>query len=256
MAAFSPFVPLRVLSSYSMLEGAIDPKAIAKLAKERGFPAIAVCDRNGLYSVPAFASACKDAGIQPLIGTLLAVARPGSDAIDWLALFAQNEAGWLNLCRLVSRAHLDRPLERDPHVALRDLDGYTDGLIALTAAGEGVLVRLLAEGRHDQADAMAERLAALFPGRLYIEVARRGDPAEAVDRVVGEVGVPLLVGHLPLRLVLRDEVVLVLAAGHHREQHPQVERAELAALDQKDLVFEKLRGRKERNGGWALSMAV
>ena len=178
MAAFSPFVPLRVLSSYSMLEGAIDPKAIAKLAKERGFPAIAVCDRNGLYSVPAFASACKDAGIQPLIGTLLAVARPGSDAIDWLALFAQNEAGWLNLCRLVSRAHLDRPLERDPHVALRDLDGYTDGLIALTAAGEGVLVRLLAEGRHDQADAMAERLAALFPGRLYIEVARRGDPAE------------------------------------------------------------------------------
>ena len=45
---FAPFVPLRVQSSYSMLEGAIEPKAIAKLAKERGFPAIAICDRNGL----------------------------------------------------------------------------------------------------------------------------------------------------------------------------------------------------------------
>ena len=44
---YAPFVPLRVLSSYSMLEGAIDPKAIAKLARERGFPAIAICDRNG-----------------------------------------------------------------------------------------------------------------------------------------------------------------------------------------------------------------
>ncbi len=47
--AYAPFVPLRILSSYSMLEGAIDPKAIAQLAKDRGFPAIAICDRNGLY---------------------------------------------------------------------------------------------------------------------------------------------------------------------------------------------------------------
>ena len=69
--AFAPFVPLRVLSSYSMLEGAIDPKAIAKLAKERGFPAIAICDRNGLYGTPAFAAACKAEGVQPIVGTLL-----------------------------------------------------------------------------------------------------------------------------------------------------------------------------------------
>ncbi len=71
--AFEPFVPLRVLSSYSMLEGAIDPKAIAKLAKERGFPAIAIADRNGLYAAMSFAGAARDAGIQPIIGTLLGV---------------------------------------------------------------------------------------------------------------------------------------------------------------------------------------
>ncbi len=179
MAVFSPFVPLRVLSSYSMLEGAIDPKAIAKLAKERGFPAIALCDRNGLYAAPAFASACKDAGIQPIIGTLLAVARPDAPAtIDWLALYAQDEAGWLNLCRLVSRAHLHRPLEMDPHVPLSELEGHTAGLIALSGAGEGALVRLLAEGRTEQASDYAQRMEALFPGRFYVEVARRGDAAE------------------------------------------------------------------------------
>ena len=44
--AYAPFVPLRVFSSYTMLDGAIDPKAVAKLAKERGFPAIAIADRN------------------------------------------------------------------------------------------------------------------------------------------------------------------------------------------------------------------
>ncbi len=175
---YAPFVPLRVLSSYSMLEGAIDPKAIAKLAKERGFPAIAICDRNGLYGTTAFAAACKGEGVQPIVGTLLGVARGGDGPIDWLALFAQDEAGWQNLCHLVSRAHLDRPLELEPHVALADLEGRTEGLIALTGAGEGAATRLLAEGRRDQAEAMLERLAALFSDRLYVELARRGDPAE------------------------------------------------------------------------------
>jgi DNA polymerase-3 subunit alpha len=174
---FAPFVPLRVLSSYSMLEGAIDPKEIAKLAKERGFPAIAICDRNGLYGIMAFAAACKDAGVQPIIGTLLGVAR-GDDrgTVDYLPLYAQDDAGYDNLCHLVSAAHLDRPLERDPHVTLADLEGRTEGLIALTGAGEGGLTRLLAEGQHEAAARLADRLDVLFPERLYVELARAGDP--------------------------------------------------------------------------------
>ncbi len=176
---FQPFVPLRVLSSYSLLEGAIDPKAGAKLAKERGFPAIAVCDRNGLYSAVMFAGACKSEGIQPIIGTLLGVARDGSEGklVDYLPLFAQDETGYDNLCHLVSRAHLDRPLELEPHVSMDDLSGHTDGLIALTGANEGALTLLLAEEQRPAAEAFADRLQSLFPGRLYIELARHGDPA-------------------------------------------------------------------------------
>jgi len=179
--AFAPFVPLRVLSSYSMLEGAIDPKEIAKLAKERGFPAIAICDRNGLYGVMPFAAACKSEGVQPIIGALLGVAREGVEgsgarSIDYLALLAQDDEGYDNLCHLVSQAHLDRPLELDPHVTLADLEGRTGGLIALTGAGEGCLTRLLAEGQHEAAARIADRLEALFPQRLYIELARHGDP--------------------------------------------------------------------------------
>jgi DNA polymerase-3 subunit alpha len=174
---FAPFVPLRVMSSYSMLEGAIDPKEIAKLAKERGFPAIAICDRNGLYGIMAFAAACKAEGVQPIIGALLGVARDETrGTVDYLPIFAQDDAGYDNLCHLVSAAHLDRPLERDPHVTLAELEGRTDGLIALTGAGEGGLTRLLAEGQQEAAERLAERLEALFPGRLYIELARAGDP--------------------------------------------------------------------------------
>ncbi|MXO61362.1 DNA polymerase III subunit alpha [Altererythrobacter salegens] len=175
---YSPFVPLRVLSSYSMLEGAIDPKAIARLAKSRGFPAIAIADRNGLYGAPYFAGAAIGEGIQPIVGALLGVAREAGGAIDYLPLYAQDEAGWNNLCHLVSSAHLDRPLELEPHVALDDLEGHTDGLIALTGAAEGALTRLLADGREDAARKMAARLATLFPGRLYVELARRGNAAE------------------------------------------------------------------------------
>ncbi|MCA0911267.1 DNA polymerase III subunit alpha [Qipengyuania gaetbuli] len=176
---YKPFVPLRVLSAYSMLEGAIDPKAMAKLAKEHGFPAIAIADRNGLYGAVMFANACKAEGVQPIIGTLLGVARDEEGRIvDYLPLYAQDEAGYDNLCHLVSRAHLDRPLEFEPHVRLSDLEGHTDGLIALTGASEGGVTRLLAEGQVSHATAMLDRLEALFPGRLYIELARRGNEAE------------------------------------------------------------------------------
>ncbi|MBV7260050.1 DNA polymerase III subunit alpha [Erythrobacter crassostreae] len=174
---FAPFIPLRVLSSYSMLEGAIDPKAIAKLSKERGFPAIAICDRNGLYGAVLFAGGCKGEGVQPIIGTLLGVARDeDGKQVDYLPLYAQDETGYDNLCHLVSKAHLDRPLELDPHVSMADLEGHTDGLIALTGAGEGALTRLLAEQQTPAAEAVCDRLQKLFPDRFYIELARNGMP--------------------------------------------------------------------------------
>ena len=176
--AYAPFVPLRVFSSYTMLDGAIEPKAAAKLARERGFPAIAITDRNGLYCAPAFAGYAREAGIQPIVATFLAVANEDAGAnerpIDWLGLYAQNEAGWENLCHLVSAAHLDRPLEMDPHVRMADLEGHSDGLICLAGAGDGALARLLAAGRQEEAGALCARLEQLFPGRLYIEIARRG----------------------------------------------------------------------------------
>lgn len=181
--AHSGFVPLRIFSSYTMLEGAIEPKAIAKRAKELGFPAVGLCDRNGLYAAMSFGDAAAKAGVQPVIGTLLAVARPDMPdgvavPIDWLALYAQDEKGYGNLCDLVSMAHLDRPIELDAHIPFEALNGRTDGLIALTAGGEGALARLYAEGQDDRATAYADRLQALFPDRLYIEIVRRLDAVE------------------------------------------------------------------------------
>ncbi|WP_228243760.1 DNA polymerase III subunit alpha [Porphyrobacter sp. GA68] len=178
---FAPFVPLRIASAYSMLDSAIEPKEIAKLAKERGFPAAAICDRNGLYGVIPFAKACSEEGIQPIIGALLGVARPATEdrcEVDYLPLLVQDETGYANLCDLVSRAHLDRPLEQEPHVPLAMLHGRTDGLIALTGAGEGGVTRLLADGQDTASQALLKQLAAIFPDRLYVELARCGNEVE------------------------------------------------------------------------------
>ncbi|HEY0628468.1 MAG TPA: PHP domain-containing protein, partial [Sphingomicrobium sp.] len=179
---FVPYVPLRVFSSFTMLEGAIEPKAIAKQAAKLGFPAIALNDRNGLYAAMAFGEACMEAGVQPVIGAMLAVARPDdigpAGALDWLVLLAQDEDGYNNLCHLVSSAHLDRPIQEEPHVPFDALHGATDGLICLTGGGEGALARLFADGQADKAGSYAGRLKALFPDRLYIELSRRGDAIE------------------------------------------------------------------------------
>jgi DNA polymerase III subunit alpha len=70
----SPYVPLRILSSFTMLEGAMEPKTIAERAVKLGFPAAALTDRNGLYGAMPFTDACFAKGVQPIIGAMLAVA--------------------------------------------------------------------------------------------------------------------------------------------------------------------------------------
>jgi len=178
----APFVPLRVFSSFTMLEGAMEPKTIADRAAKLGFPAVALADRNGLYGAMPFSDACFAKGVQPIVGAMLGVARPpeigGEARIDWLVLLAKDERGYGNLCKLVSSAHLDRPLEQDPHVEFSRLEGLNDGLLALTAGGEGALARLMSDGQKLKAEAYLDRLQALFPERLYIELSRRGDPIE------------------------------------------------------------------------------
>ena len=168
-----------------MLEGAMEPKIIAERAAKLGFPAISITDRNGLYGVMPFSDACFAKSVQPIIGAMLAVSRPpelgGEQAIDWLVLLAKDDQGYANLCKLVSSAHLDRPLEEEPHVPIEKLEGLSEGLIALTAGAEGALARLLAEGQQLKAEAYFDRLQLLFPGRLYIEIARRGDSTEEVS---------------------------------------------------------------------------
>ncbi|WP_426163168.1 DNA polymerase III subunit alpha [Sandarakinorhabdus sp. DWP1-3-1] len=181
-SAHAGFVHLRLQSAYSMLEGAIQPEDLAKACRRGLFPAAGLADRGNMFAAMDFSYAAKEAGVQPIIGAMVAVERPGSrtaltrPAFDWLVLHAQDAAGYANLIALVSQAHLGGDPSEDPHIQLGDLDGRTEGLICLTGGADGALARLLAEGQpHED---YATTLMRLFPGRLYVEISRSGEPIE------------------------------------------------------------------------------
>ncbi len=177
------FVHLRLHSAYSMLEGAIQPEDLAKACRKGGFPAGALVDRGNMFAAMDYSYAAKDAGVQPIIGAMVAVERPGSrtaltrPVFDWLVLLTQDQAGYSNLISLVSQAHLGADPTDDPHLKLTEFDGRTDGLLCLTGGADGALARLLADGQ--PIDDYADALVRLFPGRLYVEISRANDPIEA-----------------------------------------------------------------------------
>jgi len=229
--SYAPFVPLRIFSGFTMLEGAMEPKDIAKHVAKLGFPAAALTDRNGLYGAMAFGDACKKAGVQPIIGAMLCLQRPERpdavpNAYDWVALYAQDETGYANLCHLVCAAHLDRPLEEPAHVSFEALEGHTDGLICLTAGAEGGLVKLLGEGQDYAAEGYADRLKVLFPERLYVEISRRGNDLEARTEaaligLADMFGLPLVATNPTLyaeaSFHAAHDVMLCIAAGTYVE---------------------------------------
>ena len=145
-------------------------------------PALAVTDRGNLFGVLEISSACAKAGVQPVVGCQIGIrrvdgtARHGgpAPAPDSLVLLAQDEAGYRNLLALSSDAFLETDGHEAAQLDLDALDGRGDGLIVLAGALDSAIGRLLAEGQAEAARALLERLAGLFPDRLYVEIQRHG----------------------------------------------------------------------------------
>ena len=176
------FVHLRVKSAYSLLEGAVRPKELPELARYAGTPAVAVTDTNNLFGVFEISDTLAKAGIQPIVGTLLSVefqARAPHNTGSrkkppHVALLVQNEAGYLNLTKLLSAAYLDVEAGDWPHVKAEKLFAHSDGLILLTGGVGGAVNQLLLDGQREAADAVLDAMARAFPNRLYVELQRHG----------------------------------------------------------------------------------
>lgn len=182
------FIHLRVHSAYSLSEGAIVVKELVKLCQHYQMPAVAVTDTNNLFGSLEFSMAASGAGIQPIIGCQLSIQPVAEDTTvgraphavqpDQLVLLVQNEAGYHNLLKIVSQAHLNPAGGHGPLLSYDDLEGRTEGLIALSGGMHGAIARYLLAGNEDGAETALKALDSLFKGRFYIELQRHGLPEE------------------------------------------------------------------------------
>ena len=178
------FVHLRVKSAYSLIEGAIRPKELAKLCVENAMPAVAVTDVNNVFGVFDWTDTVAKSGVQPIVGCMLAVELTGAQTLGskpkppYLPIYVQNEKGYLNLCKLLSAAYLEVDPGDWPHVTAEKLAKYSEGIIAITGGPTGPLNKLIETGQMEMAEAVLDKLAAAFPNRLYVELQRHGLPEE------------------------------------------------------------------------------
>ncbi len=174
------FIHLRVHSAFSLKEGAIHVKKLPALCEKMGFPAVGIADSNNLFGALEFSESAAKAGVQPLMGLQLALAfaeaAPGEKPVEPapVALYAQDEAGWLNLMALSSAAFLETDTSQLPHVTPERLAAHAEGVICLTGGADGPLGRHLQANRQGAAEALARRLAGIFPRQLYVEIQRHG----------------------------------------------------------------------------------
>ena len=165
-------------------EGAVRPKELAGLAREMRMPAVAVTDTNNLFGVFEISETLAKAGVQPIIGVTLSVdldaAAPATghtqvrDNYPSVAILVKDEAGYINLSKLLSSAYLDVGAGELPHATVEKLAALSGGLILLTGGPNGPIDRLIAAGQPQAAEAALGCLAAAFGDRLYVELQRHG----------------------------------------------------------------------------------
>ena len=189
------FIHLRVHSAYSLAEGALPIKQLVKTAEKYQMPALGITDRNNLFGALEFSQTMAGQGLQPVIGCTVSFRFEMIDKDDDssnggkapvgknvqmsakhgdLVLIAKNETGYDNLLKIVSNAYLaDNGLD-EPIVTCSTLEQYIEGLIILTGGPDGAIDLALRDGAGERARLMMERLKAIAPDHLYVEMQRHG----------------------------------------------------------------------------------
>jgi DNA polymerase III subunit alpha len=197
------FSHLHVRSAFSFLEGLASPAELAQAASRLEMPALALTDHNRLSGAIEFYDACRQQGVQPVLGMEAEVLPPpelaahtGASASP-LTLLACEPGGWGSLCRLSSRLQAD-PAGATPLPFPALAEGST-GLLCLTGGERSLLNRLLQSGGEPAATAWLERLRELFAGRLYVELQIHSPHdrpiAERLSRLAARLRLPTVATH-------------------------------------------------------------
>ena len=177
------FVHLHVHTEYSLLDGSNKIKEYVSRVKELGMNSAAITDHGVMYGVIDFYRAAKAAGIKPILGCEVYVA-PGSrfektpgmtdDRYYHLVLLAENQKGYENLTKIVSRGFVEGYYYK-PRVDMEVLEEYHEGIIALSACLAGEVQKYLQRGMFHDALAAAKRYEGIFgKGNFFLELQDHG----------------------------------------------------------------------------------
>ena len=214
MTAPTPaFVHLRSHTEYSVVDGMLRVDDLVAAAAADRQPALAITDLTNLFGAVKFYSAARAKGVQPLLGCDLWLEPEGGAASDRqpsrLLLLVQNRSGYLNLCALVSQAWTENVQRQQAWTSWEQLAAHAEGLIALSGADLGAVGQALLAGDAARAEAMARRLAEIFPGRYYLELWRAGQPGNeaqvrAAVPLAAKLGLPVVATH-PIQFLTEDD---------------------------------------------------
>ena len=214
------FVHLHVHSEYSLLDGACRIGSMMDRVKELGQDAIALTDHGVMYGCIDFYKKAKEAGIKPIIGCEIYVARRGMEdriyGVDneayHLVLLCKDRTGYENLCYLVSQAYL-KGFYGKPRVDLKLLRERHEGLIALSACLAGAIAQDLLQEDYDAARSYALELKDIFgEDNFYLELQDHGIPEQravnqGIMRLSRELNLPLVVTNDAHYLRREDSVI-------------------------------------------------
>ena len=198
------FVHLRLHTEYSLVDGIVRVPELMEAAAAARMPAVALTDHGNLFAMVKFHREAEKRGLKPVIGADLWVADGGERGEPaLLTLIAQNETGYQNLTRLVSRTYLEGQ-ERGRPLLARDWldDESTEGIIALSGGREGDVGRALLTGRAEEAARILAGWQELFGDRYYLEIQRTGRAGDE-ELVAGVLG---LVARRPTPVVATNDV--------------------------------------------------
>src|SRR5437764_14715245 len=119
------YVELHACSAFSFLRGGSFPEQLAEVAAELEMPAMALCDRNGVYGAQRFSVAAREHGVRPIVGAELSMEDGGI-----LPVLVENRTGYKNLCELLTQAHL-RSEKGKCEIKWEELPQFAEGLVAL-----------------------------------------------------------------------------------------------------------------------------
>ena len=210
------FTHLHVHTEYSLLDGSCKIKELAARAKELGMDSMAITDHGVMYGVIDFYRAAREVGIKPIIGCEVYVA-PGSrferentnseDRYYHLVLLAENDTGYHNLMKIVSKGFVDGFYYK-PRVDYEVLETYHEGVIALSACLAGEVQRYLARGMYEEACRSARHYEEIFgKGNFFLELQDHGI---STQKMVNQ-GLMRMSRELSMDLVATNDIHYILA---------------------------------------------